>query len=78
LINNHLGAYIFMYVTSSVTSSVHFFFTAMFNEYGATYGWILTLVLLGTAALSLLYAASAKEKVTYRHQVKCCSFLYAF
>jgi hypothetical protein len=76
LINSHLGAYIFMYLSSNLTNSIHFAVSEI--EYGLAYGWCLTLILLGITALSLLYAASAKEKVTYRHQVKSCSFLYAF
>jgi hypothetical protein len=55
-----------MYVSSTFTNSVHFVFSEIVNEYGFAYGWCLTLILLGTTAMSLLYAASAKEKVTNR------------
>jgi hypothetical protein len=61
-----------MYLSSNLTNSIHFAVSEI--DYGATYGWCLTLILLGITALSLLYAASAKEKVTIRHQVKSCHF----
>jgi hypothetical protein len=64
LINSHLGDYILMYVSSNLTSSVHFVFSEIVNKHGVAYGWFITFILLGTIALSLLYAASAKEKVT--------------
>jgi hypothetical protein len=63
-----------MYLSSNLTNSIHFAVSEIVNDYGATYGWFLTLILLGITALSLLYAASAKEKVTIRHQVKSCHF----
>jgi hypothetical protein len=60
-INTNIGIYTMGFVASSFLTSTNFF--RLFKDYDSAYGLSLITMWLTSTAVTLLYAAAAKEKV---------------